>query len=72
MIDGSNDYNSATPKGFRLAFGIFMVLFYIAVGIAFILNFFKLNSDGISTSLGIVLIVYGIWRGVRLYIELKR
>ena len=65
MIDGKNDINSATPKGFRLGFGIFMVLFYVAIGIVFIFNLFKITL-GISIAVGSILIVYGFWRGYRL------
>lgn len=68
MTEGNNDIKSATPKGFRLVYGIFMVIFYLVVGVVFILNLFKLNSQGISIAMGCVLIVYGIWRGVRLFI----
>ncbi len=70
MIDGKNDINSATPKGFRLGFGIFMVLFYVAIGIVFLLNLFMI-TPGISIAIGCILIVYGIWRGVRLFLGMR-
>lgn len=70
MIDGNNDITSATPKGFRLGFGIFMVLFYVAIGIVFIMNLFRI-TEGISIAVGCILIVYGIWRGYRLYRGLR-
>lgn len=70
MIDGHNDINSATPKGFRLGFGIFMVFFYVAIGIVFLMNLFKI-TEGISIAVGCLLIVYGIWRGYRLIRAVK-
>lgn len=65
MIDGRNDINNAQPKGFRIGFGIFMIIFYLGIGIVFLLNLFNIAS-GISIAFGCVLIVYGIWRGYRL------
>lgn len=67
MINKQDDYRSAQPKGFRLAFGIFMVLFYLAIGISFILNLFKINSNTLSIAFGCLLVVYGVFRGYRLY-----
>lgn len=66
MSEERKDINSSTPKGFRLGFGIFMVLFYVAIGIVFILNLFKSNFEGLFIALGIILIIYGFWRGFRL------
>lgn len=57
-----------TPKGMRLIFGIFMVIVYLAVGILFITDVFNIDNTAISMTLGIILCVYGIWRGYRLYI----
>lgn len=51
----------------RLVFGIFMVLVYVVVGILCICGTFTfLTNHGISIALGILLIIYGIWRGIRL------
>lgn len=55
------------PKGGRLAFGILMVLVYLCVGLLFILDVFSIGNNAISYTLGGILIVYGIWRGYRLY-----
>ncbi len=57
-----------TPKGMRLVFGIFMVIVYIAVGVLFITDVFNIDNTAISMTVGIILCVYGVWRGYRLYI----
>ena len=61
------DNNPNTPKGMRLAFGIFMVIVYLAVGIMFITNIFNIDNNSISIIVGALLCVYGVWRGYRLY-----
>lgn len=63
----SGDNGTGMPKGARLAFGIFMVLFYIAVGLLFIFNVFSIFDTAVSCSIGGVLCAYGVWRGYRLY-----
>lgn len=55
------------PKGGRLVFGIFMVLVYLAVGLLFVFDVFNIDNIAISATVGGLLIIYGIWRGVRLY-----
>lgn len=62
----SNYFNQ--PKGMRLIFGIFMVIVYLAVGILFITDVFNIDNTAISMTVGIILCVYGVWRGYRLYI----
>lgn len=54
-------------RGGRIAFGIFMVLVYLAVGLLFIFDVFNLNNNVVNYVVGGLLIVYGIWRGFRLY-----
>lgn len=66
MADSYN--NPQAPKGMRIIFGIFMVLVYLIVGILFILDIFNIDNQTISIIVGSVLIVYGIWRGYRLYV----
>lgn len=51
----------------RIIFGIFMVLIYLAVGVLFIANVFNIDNTGITIAVGVILIIYGIWRGFRLY-----
>lgn len=56
------------PRGARIVFGIFMVLFYIAIGLLFIFDIFSIDNTAISCSVGGILIAYGIWRGIRMYL----
>lgn len=62
-----NDNRPESPKGARLAFGILMIIVYVGVGLLFIFNFFDIISKGVSYAIGAVLIIYGIFRGYRLY-----
>lgn len=61
-----NDSNNM-PKGGRLAFGIFMVLVYVAVGMLFIFDIFQIDNVAVSATVGGLLCAYGVWRGIRLY-----
>lgn len=61
------DSENNIPKGARLWFGIFMVIVYIGVGMMFILDIFNIDNTTVSTIVGAILCVYGIWRGYRLY-----
>lgn len=63
----ANLENNGNPKGMRIAFGIFMILVYLAVGLLFIFDVFNIDNQTISIIVGAVLIAYGIWRGYRLY-----
>lgn len=56
------------PRGTRFVFGIFMILFYIAVGLLFIFNVFDIIDPTISYIVGGILCAYGVWRGIRLFI----
>ncbi|MCM1290444.1 MAG: hypothetical protein NC201_05525 [Prevotella sp.] len=51
----------------RFIFGIFMVIVYVAVGLLFIFDIFNIDNNTISYCVGGLLIVYGLWRGYRLY-----
>lgn len=64
---GTYDDRPQAPKGARLAFGIFMILFYIGVGILFFLNIFQIDSAAIRIIIGVLLCAYGVFRGYRLY-----
>ena len=61
------DNNSNTPKGLRAVFGIFMIIVYVGVGVLFLCNVFDIIDKGISIAIGVVLCLYGIFRGYRLY-----
>ncbi|MDE6271542.1 MAG: hypothetical protein K2M31_00865 [Muribaculaceae bacterium] len=62
-----DNYSNNQPKGMRLAFGIFMIIVYVAVGALFIADVFNIDNSAISMTVGIILCVYGVWRGYRLY-----
>lgn len=67
-----DDPQTGQPKGFRIAFNIFMVIVYIAVGLLFICtDIINIDNKTISCIVGGLLIAYGIWRGVREYIAVK-
>lgn len=55
----------------RLAYGIFMILIYIGMGVLCIINFFGAPETGgwilARYVVGVMLIIYGFWRGYRLY-----
>lgn len=59
------------PSLMRTIFGIFMVLIYLLVGILLLTNWFNYpDTAGWNIArwvVGIVLIIYGIWRGYRQY-----
>lgn len=59
-------------KAVTLAFGIFMCLVYIGVGILCITQFFDIIDTKISYIVGGLLILYGFFRGYRLYITRKK
>ncbi len=64
-MSANNSSNMVPGKG-RIIFGAFMVLIYVAVGVLCLLDIFNFGNQGISLDLGILLIIYGIWRGYRL------
>lgn len=66
-MKGSDNNNPVPQKG-RLVFGIIMVLIYLGVGLLFIFNVFSIWNTTVSVIVGALLIIYGIWRGYRLYI----
>lgn len=62
-MDNSNNQ----PKGMRIVFGIFMILVYVGVGVLFLCNVFDIINYGVSIAIGVLLCLYGIFRGYRLY-----
>lgn len=57
-----------TPKrAVSIGFGIFMVIVYVGVGILFLINFFNWDESFtvMRYILGVVLIIYGIYRCYR-------
>lgn len=59
------------PQGVRLMMGLFMILFYLGVGLLCIFDVFNIVDRTISCILGGLIILYGIWRGIRLYLGSK-
>ncbi len=55
------------PKSIRFWFGIFMVFVYVGMGYLFIKDFFMIDNQYITIPVGTILIIYGFWRGFRLY-----
>ncbi|MGM9845888.1 MAG: hypothetical protein ACI30K_06640 [Muribaculaceae bacterium] len=53
----------------RAAFGIFMVIIYVGMGILLLINFFQWYGEWAWTRyvVGVVMIIYGFWRGYRQY-----
>lgn len=66
-MNGYDNKRPEAPKGARLAFGIIMILVYLGVGLLFIFNVFDVINPVVSYVVGGLLIVYGIFRGFRLY-----
>lgn len=56
------------PRGMRFVFGIFMILVYLGVGLLLIFDKFNIGNVAISATVGGLLIAYGIWRGIRLFL----
>ena len=56
-----------TPQIMRNVFGIFMILVYVAMGVALFLNAFNWDADFTWPRIicGVLLVIYGIWRGYR-------
>lgn len=56
-----------SQRAVAIGFGIFMVIVYVGVGILFLINFFKWDDSFtvMRYILGIVLIIYGIYRCYR-------
>ena len=64
----ANDRQATSPnKVMRAIFGTFMFILYVGVGILLLINFFEWGPDWTWCRyvIGIVLIIYGIFRGYR-------
>ena len=66
------DVNQAIPSKLRIVFGLIMAAVYIAVGVLLIINFFGWTNDSAWVFaryvVGIILIIYGFFRGYRAFI----
>ena len=60
---------SKTQNIVRAIFGIVMIIIYVGMGVLLLINFFNWDGDWAWTRyvVGIVLIVYGLWRAYRQY-----
>jgi cytochrome c biogenesis protein CcdA len=67
-MDNERNENKAA-KAMRFWFGIFMVLFYVGIGILLIIanKTFVMFTSTTTIIVGVILTIYGIWRGYRLY-----
>lgn len=66
MSTNETQSRSSIGKKSRVAFGTFMVIVYLTVGVLCILDIFSFGNHSISIALGVLLVVYGIWRAYRL------
>lgn len=67
-MSSSRHSGSGTPMAMRTIFGIIMILVYLGVGVLFLVGFFDPLFGGmpwVKWVLGILLVIYGIWRGYR-------
>ena len=65
--DNDTRRHAGTPRSMRIVFGIFMIVFYVTIGVlilAGVLNFYG-DWEWLRWTAGIILLVYGIWRGYR-------
>ena len=65
------DTEDPRPSPVSLGFNIFMILIYIGMGVLCLINFFGAPAtDGWTIAryvVGVMLIIYGFWRGYRMY-----
>lgn len=62
-------------KTSRTIFGIFMIIIYVGMGVLLLINFFGWESgpwEWLRWVGGVLLIVYGIWRGYRQFAGIDR
>lgn len=68
MAQEDDDRKPMVPSIMRTVFGIIMIIVYVGMGVLFLINFFQWNTPTLEWMrwvLGILLILYGIWRGIR-------
>ncbi len=74
-MHGEDEQESGRPvvpapkRPVAIAFGIFMILIYVGVGVLLIINLFRWDPSWTWARwvVGILLIIYGIFRGYRLF-----
>lgn len=64
----------AAPKSLRIAFSAFMIIVYIGMGVLMFINFFDMPEkwDWARYVVGVVLILYALFRGYREYNGIDR
>lgn len=63
------DTEDPRPSPVSLGFNIFMILIYIGMGVLCLINYFGYSGSGWTIAryiVGIMLVVYGLWRAYRL------
>lgn len=63
---GGDSGKWTAAKAMRAVFGIIMIIIYFGMGYLMLVNFFEVPRY-VSLTLGVVFIVYGIFRGYRQY-----
>lgn len=63
---------SVIPRGALIAMAVFMVLVYIGMGVLFFMDLFGWTQMAqpwpvLNYVCGVILVIYGIYRGYRLY-----
>ena len=56
------------PSTMRVIFGIIMIIVYVGMGVLLLINYFQWTSPVLQLLrwiVGIMFILYGIWRGIR-------
>ncbi len=56
------------PSAMRVIFGIIMIIVYVGMGVLLLINYFEWTTPALQWLRwigGIMLILYGIWRGIR-------
>lgn len=69
-----NNENQEPGRAGRIAYQVFMSIFYVAVGLLCIFKFgsFDIINSTVSYIVGGILIVYGIFRAYRLYLNTRK
>lgn len=64
-----------TPhKAIAIGFGIFMIIVYVGMGVLLFMNFFQWDAQWawIRYIVGVMLVIYGIFRAYRYIIQYKK
>lgn len=72
QMHGEEYEDDNTPRNpIKIVFAIFMIIFYIGLGILLLLSSnifgFAPNLTWVRITMGVILMIYGLWRGYRAY-----